>query len=450
MTQVRDAVEEADAVELATAIRQGRLSATGLAQLCLARYEALEPMIRAFVTVDAGRLLRAAAATDEGIARGRRGGALAGVPFAVKDVLDTADLPTEYGSEVFRGRRPERSAEAVLALLSAGGLLFGKSVTAELAHRQPGPTGNPWNLAHTPGGSSMGSAAAVAARIVPAAIGTQTNGSVIRPAAYCGIVGFKPSRGRISTAGVLRFSPTLDHVGAFATSVTAAGLLVDVMARRPRESGTARRGRRRADPAPPRVAVVRTQTWGRAEPSMRRCFDDAVAALARSGAEVVEPVLPAVLADLEGTHRTIMAVEGGESFRAYVEPFPERFSAATRALVEEGSRIPRSEYLAALDRRARAIPLFARWVAGHEAVVTLATLGEAPDTTTTGDATCCTLWTLLGAPAVTVPAARGPQGLPLGIQLVGAPGGDAALLVAARWCEAVLGFSDLPPVLAGA
>ncbi len=450
MTPVRDGVEAADAVELAASIRYGRLSATSLAQRCLARYGTMDPVIRAFVAVDAERVLRAAAATDERIAQGRRGGALAGIPFAVKDVFDTADLPTEYGSEVFRGRRPERSAEAVLALLAAGGLLFGKSVTAELAHRRPGPTRNPWNPAHTPGGSSMGSAAAVAARIVPAAIGTQTNGSVIRPAAYCGIVGFKPSHGRISTAGVLRFSGTLDHVGAFATSVSAAGLLVDVMARSAREPGRTGRERRHAAPAAPRVAVARTQTWGRAEPSMRRCFDDAVAVLARSGAEVDDPVMPDALADLQGVHRTIMAVEGAESFRAYVEPFPERFSAATRGLVEEGSRIPRGEYLTALDRRARAIPLFARWVAGQDAVMTLSTLGEAPDTTTTGDASCCTLWTLLGAPAVTIPVARGPQGLPLGIQLVGAPGADASLLAAAGWCEAVLGFSPVPPALSGA
>lgn len=403
---------------------------------CLERAATFEPRLRCFAWLDAEHVRRLARATDA--AQGARGH-LHGVPVGVKDIIDTAGIPTELGTTLFAGRVPERSADVVLALERAGALIFGKTVTAELAYFQPGPTRNPWDLSRTPGGSSMGSAAAVAAGIVPLAVGTQTNGSVIRPAAFCGVVGFKPSFGRISRSGVLTFSPTLDQIGGFARSVEDIARLVDVLA-----GGESRKITR--PQRPPRIAVAPTIDYERAEPAMRERFEADVVLLARAGAVVERAPLPGGLEEALPVLRTIMAFEAAEHIGPLVARGPEIVSEVLRNLLAEGARIAAADYRAAKAERWRLVAEFNEWAAPFDAVLTPPAVGEAPGLETTGDPRFCTRWTLVGAPAITLPTGLGPSGLPLGLQLVGAPGEDARLLATAAWAEAQLPKIGAPPI----
>lgn len=419
----------------AEAIASGRVTSAELVESCLARAAAVEPRVRAFAWLDPERARRAARDADR-----RSGGTLRGVPIGVKDIIDAAGTPTERGSPLFAGRVPATSADVVRAAERAGAVMFGKTVTAELAFYHPGPTRNPYDLSRTPGGSSMGSAAAVAAGIVPGAVGTQTNGSVIRPAAFCGVVGFKPSRGRLPNAGVMTFSPTLDQVGCFARTVEGAALLAAALGAEPLErwwSGA---------PSAPRFALAPTNDWRRAEPAMRERFEADAARLARAGAQVERPPLPAGLEAALPVLRTIMAVEGNESLQAAVSARPDVVSATLRDLLDEGARTPRAAYDAALVERERLLVEFRAWAAPFDAILTPPALGEAPAADTTGDPRFCTRWTLVGAPAVALPTGLGPHGLPLGLQLVGAPGDDRRLLGAAAWAAERLSPPPPPPL----
>jgi Asp-tRNA(Asn)/Glu-tRNA(Gln) amidotransferase A subunit family amidase len=381
------------------------------------RYERWEPRLHAFTWCDPSRT------SDVD-------GPLAGMPVGVKDVFDTAGIPTEYGSPIFAGRVPERSALAVERIEAAGGLVFGKTVTAELAYFSPGPTRNPWNLKHTPGGSSMGSAAAVGAGIVPAAIGTQTNGSVIRPAAFCGVVGFKPSFGRLPTEGALAFAPTLDQVGVFAESVQVAALLTAVLASEPQDEWLP------ADAAAPRLAVVRTPEWNECEVSTQGAFGAALAAAA--GASLEERPLPGGLAAAIPVHRMIMAEEASRFVGPLVVDDLDRCSAQIRQILEEGVAVDALKIADALRDKELVTDEFDEWLSGFDALITPAVPGEAPGLETTGDPRFCTRWTLVGAPAITLPAGLGPQGLPLAVQLVGHRGRDRELLEVAAWLERLL------------
>jgi Asp-tRNA(Asn)/Glu-tRNA(Gln) amidotransferase A subunit family amidase len=433
----QEQIENADLAELAAAVRSGRLTATRLVEHCLAAYNDSEPRVHAFAWVDPKRALAHARRVDERLAAGSELGLLAGVPIGVKDIFDTAGVPTEHGSEVFKGRVPERSAATVLAIEREDAVMFGKTVTAELAYFHPGPTRNPWNTARTPGGSSMGSAAAVAASMVPGSIGSQTNGSVIRPAAFCGVVGFKPSFGRLPTDGVLSFSPTLDHIGAFARTVEGVALLAAAMAGDPMERWLSSRewdgGR-----VGPRLAAVRTSDWSFAKPAITSRFEASVSKLAAAGARVESPDLPDGFDDAARVHRTIMAVEAVASLGPRVLPHRGLLSNVLVELFDEGSRISAAEYRVAVSDRRRLIQAFREWLAPYDALVTIPTSGEAPGLETTGDPRFCTRWTLLGAPAIALPTGAGPTGLPLGLQIVGAPSEDARLLSVARWAEGML------------
>jgi Asp-tRNA(Asn)/Glu-tRNA(Gln) amidotransferase A subunit family amidase len=466
-----------DVVAAARAIAAGEVTSAALVEACLARAAEVEPWLHAFAWLDADRTRRLAAEADgrRQAIRERGGGwpLLHGVPIGVKDIIDTAGVPTEHGSALFRGRVPERSAAVVEALERAGALVFGKTVTAELAFFHPGPTVNPWNPARTPGGSSMGSAAAVAAGLVPGAVGTQTNGSVIRPAAFCGVVGFKPTAGRLSRAGMLTFSQTLDQVGGFARTVEGAARLAAAMAGEPLEawwagpypgaaSGAAGAAGRRQEAAAgaaagrapaPRFAAVRTGEWERAEPAMQARFEADLAALAAAGAVVEWPEdgrprggecerLPAGLDDALPVHRTIMAFEAAQALGPVVAERPNVVSDVLRAFLAEGARIPAAVYQAALRERERLVGVFASWAAPLDAVLTPPAVGEAPGPETTGDPRFCTRWTLVGAPALVLPTGLGPVGLPLGLQLVGAPGADRRLLAAAAWAADELRIAD--------
>jgi Asp-tRNA(Asn)/Glu-tRNA(Gln) amidotransferase A subunit family amidase len=373
-------------------------------------------------------------------------GPWAGIPVGVKDIIATADMPTTNGSPVYADHVPAADAWIVTRLKVLGASVLGKTVSTEFAWRHPGPTHNPWKRGYTPGGSSSGSAAAVAAGIVPLALGTQTFGSVIRPAAYCGVVGFKPSYGAIPRVGAHPLAPSLDHLGLFTRSVTDAAFALAWLIGR---DDADRHGRPLpgfsldldAGLAPrdaPRLALVRTSIWNRADPEQRALLESSAAAFRRAGGHVSDLVLPDAFEVLSESARTILAVEAGARFGSLVERFPDRTSQPLKDLVAEGAQVPAFAYVDALQRQADLRAALDTVLAGYDAILTLPASGPAPDGLAwTGDPAFCVPWTCLGVPAVALPAGAS-QGLPLGLQLVGPYRNDLALLRTARWCETVL------------
>jgi len=437
-------------------MRDGRFSGEAYTQSLLDRIAALEPTVRAFAWHDPQAALAHARACDATAPRPDNGDCLRGLPVAVKDVIDTAGIPTECGTPVYRGRVPQASAAVVRKLEEAGGFVLGKTVTAELAFYSPGVTRNPWNAAHTPGGSSSGSAAAVAAGFVPAALGTQTNGSVIRPAAYCGVVGFKPSSGMISRAGVLLFSKTLDHVGVFARSVQdAARLTCCIAGFDAGDAAGVNAPHVLCSPGstlperttPPRLAVVRSPVWFDAEPCQRENLLDMATRFAGADAVVEEVALPPVFDEAHRLHRIIMFGEGARALRPLQEQHRGQLSDRLNALIDEGLGITDAQIEQALAQRLQLNREMRAILSSYDAILTPPATGEAPATLEhTGDPAFCTIWTLTGLPAVTVPSGFGPNGLPLGVQLVGAYLRDDRLMGVAQWCERVIG---LGPLIAG-
>jgi Asp-tRNA(Asn)/Glu-tRNA(Gln) amidotransferase A subunit family amidase len=354
------------------------------------------------------------------------------VPIGVKDNFYTAGIPTEMGCSLYAGHIPDESAELVLRLESAGALMLGKTVTTEAAFMMPAQTRNPWNQAHTPGGSSSGSAAAVAAGFVPAAVGTQTNGSVIRPAAFCGIVGYKPSQGMLSARGVMPFSPSLDQPGVFARSVADAALLA--------WSLTERRSSIRPD-APmlkgaPRLAAVRSPVWYRAQVEQRAQFDADVARLRKAGAMVDIIEIPGEFDRAHKVHRVIMLFEAARASAQVRARYRDSFSDVLNRALDEGAAIAEADYRDALKLRTQLQQRLAAFLdRGYSAIVTPPTPGEAPASLDeTGDPSFCSIWTLMGTPAIVIPTGKGPNGLPLGLQLVGAAEEENYLLATAAWC----------------
>lgn len=416
-------------------LRRGEVSSLQLTEACLARIAEREPEVGAWAWLDPEAARSRARAADAAPAEGL----LHGIPFGIKDIVHVAGVPTGMGSPIFDGFVPETSAEAVRRIEAAGGFVLGKTVTAELAYFTPGKTRNPWHLAHTPGGSSSGSAAAVAAGMVPAALGSQTNGSVIRPAAFCGVVGFKPSSGRVPGAGIQPFSPTLDQVGLFVREVADAGLLAAVL------TGDAGLLEQHPLAPPPRLLVVHSPVWPEAEPAQQAMFEAAIAALRAAGAAVVERELPAAFDDAHAVHRTIMAFEAAKQLAPLQAEHAAQMSAPLRQIVAEGLAIDSMHYHAALARRLELRQGLAEFQSGADAIVTPPAAGEAPATLAhTGSPSFCTIWSLTGVPALTFPVGLGPQGLPLGLQLVGRADDDAGLLAAALWCAARIGFAGRP------
>ena len=430
--------------EAAEDIREGRVSAAELLADCLKRVDELEATVQAWAFLDRDHAMQQAQRADQHRKEGKALGPLHGVPIGIKDIFDTADMPTELGSPLWAGRTSRRDAAVVARLREAGAVIMGKTVTAEYAYRRPGKTTNPHDAQRTPGGSSSGSAAAVAALMVPGAIGSQTNGSVIRPAAFCGVVGFKPTHGLIPRGGALLLSRTLDHVGVFARTVEDAALLAETLvgvdeddpdtrpAARPRLAAVAGA----EPPLPPRFAFVRSPAWDHAESETREAFAELVAAL---GEAVAEVDLGASFARGVDMHRTIMEVEMAHNLHRDLERGGERLSPVLRALIERGRARAAIDYLDALASipalNAALDPVFDE----YDAIVTPAAPGEAPlGLQSTGQPIFCTLWTYLGTPALTLPLLRSAAGLPLGVQLVGRRGGDARLLRTARWLVSLL------------
>jgi len=436
--------------EAAAAIRRGRLTATALLDACLARIDALEPTLRAWVRVDRAGARSAAAALDAEARAGRFRGPLHGVPVGLKDVFHAAGLPTTAGARGFADVVPAEDAASVARLRAAGAVILGKLQTTEFAFVDPAPTRNPWHPGRTPGGSSAGSAAAVAARMVPAALGSQTVGSTLRPAAFCGVVGLKPTYGRISRRGVVPVSWSLDHVGIFARSVADAALLLGVLAGHdPADPGSA------AVPPPalagapseaaPRLGLVGGAFVERAAGEMRAHLDALAARCADAGA-VVEPVrlpecVPALVAAVHVVLRAEAAAWHADLHRAHADAYRPRI----RAALEAGMCVDAALYLRAQRIRRQARRELAALLGRYDALLLPAAPGAAPDPGTTGDPSFNAPWSGIGAPAITLPTGLGADRLPLGTQLVAAPFAEAALLAAAGWVEAVAGFDAAPP-----
>jgi Asp-tRNA(Asn)/Glu-tRNA(Gln) amidotransferase A subunit family amidase len=420
------------ATEAAAELARGAISAEDYARACLDRIAAIEGEIRAFAHLDRDHVLTQARALDERRAQGHPVGPLHGVPVAIKDIIDTTDYPTELGSPLGAGRRPWHDATVVSKLRAAGAVIIGKTVTTEFAYYHPGPTRNPHDPGRTPGGSSSGSAAAVAANMVPLALGSQTNGSTIRPAAFCGVFAVKPSHGLVSRAGVLMLSRRLDHVGAFARSLPDLALVLDVIAghdpadpdSRPFAAPDFRALQREKSPLPPRFAFVRTPVWDKADADTKAAFEELVVAL---GSAVVAVDIPETMAEAWDVHRTIMATDMAHNLAPFVargEP-----SEVMRKLLAHGKSVSAADYLGALAKASRYAASLAEIFDECDAIITPAAPGIAPKgLSATGDPAFCTLWTLTGLPALSLPLLAGEGGLPLGVQLVGAPGRDARLL----------------------
>jgi Asp-tRNA(Asn)/Glu-tRNA(Gln) amidotransferase A subunit family amidase len=433
-------LHELSATAAAHAVAAGEISAEQLVEGCLARIREREPQVQAWQFLDEPHALAQARARDADRAEGRAIGPLHGVPVGVKDIIDTADMPTEDGTPLHAGRTPDADATVVAALRAAGAVIMGKTVTTECATYTPGKTRNPHDPARTPGGSSSGSAAAVAAGMVPLAIGTQTNGSVIRPASFCGVYGFKPTFGLIPRHGILKISRALDTVGLFARSLEDIALLAEpLVGFDERDPDTRPRARiafvdtlAAPPPLPPRFGFVKTPLWERAESSTREAFAELIEAL---GGQCEELEMPFAWGQAWDWQRTIMEAEMAFNLGLEWERGREQLSSALRAQLERGRTIPALAYQQALARVPRLLQALDEWFARVDALVTPAAPGVAPSLETTGDPSFCTLWSLCGLPALSLPLMTGPGGLPLGAQLVGARGRDARLLRSARWLQ---------------
>ena len=379
----------------------------------------------------------------------RRPGPLSGIPVAIKDIIATVDMPTTNGSPIYRDHIPSTDAWVVERLRNLGATLFGKTVSTEFAWRHPGPTVNPWNVRHTPGGSSSGSAAAVAAGIVPLALGTQTLGSVIRPAAFNGVVGFKPSFGAIPRPGVHPLSPSLDHLGLFARRVDDVGFGLSLLAAcsdsdlhgQPVPGFEVDIDRGLAPLERPRLAIVRFEKWSRAEPDQQQAFEAALARLRGEGAVMEELPLRELDAANWNAINSILAAEAALIFGDLVARYPDRTSDHLKSLVKTGQGHLAVDYLGAKALQAHWRSQLSRDMSGFDAVLTLPAFGEAPPGLGfTGDAEYCAPWTLLGVPAITLPIGFGHHGLPLGLQIVAPYLEDYRLLRVAKWIENGLQF----------
>ena len=433
------------ATQATVEIARGALSAEEFTRACLDQIAAIENEVQAFTHLDSEHALSQARALDDRRASGQALGPLHGVPVAIKDIFDTADYSTECGSPILTGRRPYRDATAVARLRAAGAVIIGKTVTTEFAYFNPGKTCNPHDLTRTPGGSSSGSAAAVAAGMVPLAIGSQTNGSMIRPAAFCGVFGVKPSHGLISRAGALTLSRTLDHVGAFARSLSDLGLILDVLAghdpqdadTQPVASPNFRALAGEKPPLPPRFAFVRTPIWDKADASTRSAFEQLAE---RLGEACFTLDLPERFAGAWNAQRAIMAVEMAHNLGPVVERGGDAASKVLREFLAEGRDVKATRYLGAIDEARALASALADVFSGCHAIITPAAVGVAPKgLQATGNPAFCSLWTLTGLPALSLPLLTGENGLPLGVQLVGAAGDDARLLRTANWLVETVG-----------
>lgn len=436
------------ATEAARLIREGVITSEQFVEACLARINDIDTRVQAWAFLDPDYALQQARAADERRLSGQLIGPLHGVPLGIKDIFDTADMPTEHGSVLYAGRTPSSDATVVARLRAAGALIMGKTVTTEFAYFAPGKTRNPHNPEHTPGGSSSGSAAAVAANMVPLAIGSQTNGSTIRPAAYCGVIGFKPTHGLISRHGALALSRTLDQVGLFANSVEDVALLAEQIVghdendpdTRPRARVPFANTAAEEPPLPPMFAFIKTPHWQSADEDTREGFAEIIGQL---GSQVEEVDLFPSASEAWQWHQTIMAAEMAHNLEREWANERGRLSEQLRAQIARGREVRATDYLRTLGRVAPVHESFVElFEQRYDAILTPAAPSAAPQgLASTGDPSFCTLWTFCGMPAISLPLLQSANGLPIGVQLVGPRHGDARLLRTARWLAAQIATS---------
>jgi aspartyl-tRNA(Asn)/glutamyl-tRNA(Gln) amidotransferase subunit A len=442
-------LHELTVTQAAAAIGRREISPVELVKALLKRIDRLEPELKAWVTIDREGALATARQSEAEV--GREGnGPLHGVPIGVKDIFDVKGMPTTCGTPIFKENYPAEDAFCVAKLRAAGAIVLGKTVTVQFAHLDPPPTRNPWNLNHTPGGSSSGSAAGVAARMIPAGLGSQTGGSIVRPAAFCGVVGVKPTYGRISRRGVFPDSWTLDQMGSLSRSVEDAALLTQIMAGRdpldqtslhtpPANYAAAAKRKDRA----PRLGLI-MDTMDRADPEMAEQLKVAAQRFEAAGAEVREVRLPRSWEEIQAVRSLICEVEMSDVHAPQLRAHPEGYAPAIRGLVEVGQLLPGAAYVHAQRIRRRMRPAMEAMLDGVDCLLLASAVGEAPDTSSTGDSVFQAPWSLFGMPSITLPSALSKAGLPLGVQLIAPKYGEEEMFSVAAWCEAVLGPMPSP------
>jgi Asp-tRNA(Asn)/Glu-tRNA(Gln) amidotransferase A subunit family amidase len=419
---------ELTGAEAATAIAAGTITSAALVTACLERISARESNVRAWEYLDPAQALAQARACDRQPAQSP----LHGVPIGIKDLIDTADMPTSYGSPIYAGHRPAADAACVALLRAAGAVILGKTVTTEFAMFTPGKTANPHNPAHTPGGSSSGSAAAVADSMVPLALGTQTAGSIIRPASFCGVVGYKPTHGQFAIAGIKALSQTLDTLGGFARSVADCALLRAVLVGGPRQLPNLEQT--------PRIGLCQTPQWLHATTEARNALESAGQRLAAAGASVRVVVLPADFTNLAAAQETIQVFEGARCCAYELTQHREQLSAKLLELLAPAEGISYSMYAEALALAATCRQHLETIFTAHDVLLVPSAQGEAPEgLDATGNPLFNRMWTLLHTPAVSLPGAMGPHGLPVGVQVIGPCGQDDRVLAIAAWMHERLG-----------
>ena len=449
---------ELTVTEAAEKMRQRELSPVELVESLIGRVDSLEPRLNSWVYLDREAVLADARDKEAKLDSGSAPGPLHGVPIGLKDIYYTAGIPTTACSKVYADFVPDYDATTVSLLKQAGAIMLGKTVTTEFACKDPSPTINPWNPAHTPGGSSSGSAVAVATRMCPAALGSQTVGSVLRPASYNGVVGFKPTFGRVSRYGVIPVSWTLDHVGWMARSVADIALLLTVMAvpdshepitqRQPSSEFVSLNVMAGLESPPaPRIGVIRRFFYDHADRETCEHTDGVLEQLSRAGAMVEDVTLPDSIETAIEDQRVIMAVEGAAFHQATFERQPEDYQPGLREMLRRGLATDGPTYSRALERRQQFIPEMESLAEQVDVLLTPSTPTPAlADLTNTGNTMFQGPWTSCGLPAITIPSGLAASGLPFGIQLIGGSFAEARLLGAASWCEQVLDVHLSPSV----
>lgn len=428
-------------------LRSRTRSCVDVVQSCLDRIDEWEPRVRAWVHIDREGALFRAKELDAELAAGTWRGPLHGIPVGIKDIIDVAGFPTAAGSELL-ARQPavQEDAPLVCRLREAGAIILGKTVTTQFAGFDPAVTRNPWNLDRTSGGSSSGSAAAVACGMCLGAIGTQTGGSITRPAAFCGVAGCKPSFGRVSLRGVIPVAPSLDHAGPLARSVRDLAILLDAVAENgpddPNRADARSPGFEKAldarGAAPPRIGRLRGPFDELAEPSVRQAIDAALDAFRAAGAEIVEAGLPSAFAGLPHAHRVIMACEAAAYHEGRLAEHPDDYLPAIRSLIDEGLSTAASEYIRCRNHQAELTSEILSSFEGVDVLICAAAPGPAPDRSTTGDPAFNSPWSYTGLPTVSFPIGLSVEGLPLSAQLIGRPRDEARLICGAAWCEGIV------------
>jgi Asp-tRNA(Asn)/Glu-tRNA(Gln) amidotransferase A subunit family amidase len=421
-------LNQISATDAAAAIAAGKLTSEALVAACLERIRAREDAVEAWAFIDPEAALSQARSRDVETPRSR----LHGIPVGIKDVIDTCDMPTEYGSPIYRDHRPACDAACVAQVRELGGVILGKTVSTEFATRHPGKTRHPLDPARTPGGSSSGSAAAVADCMVPIAFGTQTSSSIIRPAAFCGVIGYKPSFGLINRAGLKFLSESLDTIGTLTRTVADAALIVEELAGLPATPFGEVAQRK------PRIGLCRTPYWSEADAVTQANLEQAARALSRAGAQVRDITLDG---DFGALAQTQIEISSYEFYRALTHErvrFPELISESLTARIAAGGRVTRARYEVDLTLAARCRDRIDDLLRDYDVLIAPSAPGEAPAIEGTGDPVFGLMWTLLQLPCLTLPHGTGPRGLPLGIQVIGRRGGDTAMLVDAEWTSRAL------------